>query len=719
MTTVTWVQNGNGEYEISSSEHLKQLMNKGGLYTDAGTPPSSYWGSGTNYIQTVDIDLLNDSTDIKPIGTSTDNCYLSYDGSEYAISNYSYLDPNFNTTNECETYTGLFGAWRGEYLKNIRLTGVWTMRGFQIRVGFLAGWVFNTTFNQQGIWNIEADFAPGTLFDTNAESTAATIGPMVGFCFAPYIVGITVKGTIDFQQDPGATQAVGGVFGYCQGRVETKLIRNLATFPSGIRGLTVGGVIGQAFGFTNLLLNSMVGDIEGATYTIFPENDRRVGGICGWYRVAGTIDNFVNCMTGNISNGDKTGGIIGVLESETSCNGLLNYMTGNISPTSGQTDIGGLIGEAQVQNSYTITNCINAMNGSVSKGLIGSASNSSNITNNIVDFSFGLTSSSNSFNGGTPSGLLTNTEFTDLPYFDLTGTDVEGGSYDFEFIYGNLSGNSSYSAYTHLVLHRKDICSPYEVIYGLSETNTTVYLTYVNTQNLTIHVPAGLSGSTTITGVTILLPPLLTVTARSINIIAVMSAVTGAIAYRLTVEGPTGGEVTKVSGTTVLEQNIVGIEPETQYTVRMYANTGSGYELSEEIVVTTLINDATSYEVTDFDIDGLVTIDSLGQQLNVVINELFNTGDILGVSLNSNENVKSTFIKNGETLSIKNVTSTLIPFTTFSGTGQNVTFILSDDVTTVPITYDETLDNITVNSVSYNIGDSFILDGKKVTTYDI
>lgn len=38
-TTVTWVQNGNGEYEISSREHLLQLMNVGNLYTDAGTPP--------------------------------------------------------------------------------------------------------------------------------------------------------------------------------------------------------------------------------------------------------------------------------------------------------------------------------------------------------------------------------------------------------------------------------------------------------------------------------------------------------------------------------------------------------------------------------------------------------------------------------------------------------------------------------------------------------
>jgi len=35
MTTVNWVQDGNGNYEVSSPEHLKQLMNEGSLYTDA------------------------------------------------------------------------------------------------------------------------------------------------------------------------------------------------------------------------------------------------------------------------------------------------------------------------------------------------------------------------------------------------------------------------------------------------------------------------------------------------------------------------------------------------------------------------------------------------------------------------------------------------------------------------------------------------------------
>jgi len=69
-TIVTWVQDGSGNYQVSSPEHLKQIMHQGALYTDAGAFPTDYFATGTNYIQTADIDLLGDSTDIVPIGSS-------------------------------------------------------------------------------------------------------------------------------------------------------------------------------------------------------------------------------------------------------------------------------------------------------------------------------------------------------------------------------------------------------------------------------------------------------------------------------------------------------------------------------------------------------------------------------------------------------------------------------------------------------------------------
>lgn len=735
-TIVTWVRNGNGEYEISSPNHLKQLMNEGSLYTDAGTSPFSYWAN-VKYIQTADIDLLNDSTNIKPIGNSTTQFLGSYDGGEYSISNYSYLDPNFSTTNSCVDYVGLFGYSQSNYLKNIRLDGVWTIEGFSARVGFLCGNFLSDTVGV--ISNIEGNFSTGSFINTNNEDPFVHVGSLIGFAVAFTVTSLTVKGSIDFIQDKNLTNHAGGIIAstsLSNDNCSISMLRNLATFPSGISGRQAGGIIGtgtiggiQNGSFTNFI-NCMVGDVFGNS------TGSRIGGIIGGCSVTqgstSFANNMVNAMTGDIYTGVTNayiGGIMGLF----GCFGsvpterLLNYMTGDIYMT-GNTSInmGGLIGYSANYSASngvtgTITNSINAMNGNVAgDALFGDFLENSPIPiNNITNTNFGLTFTSNTFNNGTPTGLLTNSEFTDLPYFDIIGTDDDGNAHDFEFAYGNLSGNSSYPNYTHLVLHRTDISTPYDVTYGIPSNNTTVYLTYVNIQTMTVYQPTGLTGTTVVLGVTISVPSLLSVTVRSINIPVVITAVSGAIEYRLTIEGPTGGEVIKVSGTTLLEHNITGIEAETQYTLRMYANTGSGYELSEETVVTTLVNTATNYEITDFEVDGLVNISSLGAELDVVIDDLFNTGDIVGVSLSSNPILKSSFIKNGETLSIKDVDSTLIPFSTSSGTGQNVNVLLSDDVTTVPITYDETNQSITINSVTYNTGDSFILDGKKVTIYNI
>ena len=719
MTTVTWVQNENGQYEISSKEHLKQLMNEGALYTDAGTPPSDYWGDGSNYIQTADIDLLSDSTDITPIGLLRG----TYDGAEYRISNYSYVDPNYNTSNACTLYSGLFGRGAGT-IKNMRLDGVWTIEGFGRYSGFLAGFIY--TASSKELSNIECDFALGSFMDTNSASTNMNVGGVVGYCRPNRVIGVTLKGSVDFRYDTSQfTAYMGGVCGYMQANGGARLIRNLATFPSGVFGAGAGGICGgtAASVVFSDIMNAMTGDIFGTSAS------GQVGGIIGnhWELVAPcSTHNIINSMTGDISSSyDNSfiGGVFGRHISQDSCQYMMNYMTGNITFTgTGTTSMGGLVGEAILETTSSISNSINAMNGSVTNGLFGIVSSNSNlITNTVTNTDFGLTFTTETFGNGTPTGLLTSTEFTELPYAELIGTDGDGNSYDFEFVYGNLSGNSSYSDYTHLVLHRRDISTPYEVTYEIPENNVTVFLTYVNTQTQMVYPPTEIIGTTTVLGVTIVVPSLLSVQVRSINIPVVMSAIDGATMYRLTIEGPTGGEVTKVSGTTILEHNLTGVVPETQYTVRMYADTGSGYELLEETVVTTLINAAASYDVSDFKVDGVVTfgsLSSLGADLDLVINDLLITGDVVSVSLPSNPSVKSSFIKNGETLSINDVESALIPFYSFSGSGQNISFILSDNVTTVPITFDETSESITVDSVTYSTGDSFILDGKKVTVYD-
>ena len=722
MTTITWVQDGNGNYEISSKDHLKQLMNEGSLYTDAGTPPADYWGTGTSYIQTVDIDLLNDSSNIKPIGFGGNTSYFrgNYDGAEYSISNYSYVDPNFNTTDYCERFVGLFSQYSGSYVKNMRLKGIWTIQGYFTYAGFFMGRVTsNPTFS-----NIEGDFSPGSFIETNDSGyTNAKVGGMWG-SISGTCIGITLKGSVDFRHPIGNVAHIGGISGLSSFSGVIQMVRNLATFPSGIKGTGgVGGIFGAATLYSSsmsMFVNAMVGDLIGDSADtgglIGDINDSSTNNPC-------TVDNMVNCMTGNITNtgSSATGGIIGDYTCYGTCEHLLNYMTGDITGASSRS--GGIVGLATVDINSSISNCINAMNGNVYHGLFADVpSNSNLISNTTTDTSFGLTFTTETFGSGTPTGFLTDSEFTDLPYFDLTGTDGDGNSYDFEFVYANLLGNISYSDYTHLVLHRGDVHTPYDITYGLPTNNTTVYRTYININTMTVTSQPGLTGTTSVSGVTVVELTLLDITTRAINLVVDITEVSGSIGYRLTVEGPTGGEVTKVSSTLVLRHNLVGLLPETTYTIRMYSDTGSGYVLSQEMSVTTLVNTTSSYDMTDFEVDGVVSIGNivdLGDEFNSVMNDVFNTGDVVEVSIPSDPSVKSSFIKRGEVLSIKDVDSTLIPFSTSSGVGQNVSVTLSDDSTTVPINYNEASNSIEVNLVTYNVGSSFILDGRKVTVVDV
>jgi len=340
-----------------------------------------------------------------------------------------------------------------------------------------------------------------------------------------------------------------------------------------------------------------------------------------------------------------------------------------------------------------LSNSINAMNGSVGVG-IGSAVQSF-VTNTTVNTNFGLVFTSDTVSTGTPTGLLTNNEFTDLPYFDLVGTDVDGKSYDFEFVYANLSGNSS--------------C--------LSSTNTTVYLTYANTQTMTVFPQAGLNATS---AVTIVIPSLIDSTARAVNIPIVITEVSGATSYQITYEGPTGGEVNAIEGVTALEHNVTGLLPETLYTIRLYADTGGGYALQEETVVETLPNVAANYDVSDFTTDGVISLSSLpvSTLTNIahVMTEIFNTGDIVNIAVKGN--LSTSFINLGDTLSIAEINGVLLPFEETTGAGQNVNVTLSDGTTTVAVDYDETVNSVTVDSVVYYPGDSFVMDGKKVTVIE-
>jgi len=184
--------------------------------------------------------------------------------------------------------------------------------------------------------------------------------------------------------------------------------------------------------------------------------------------------------------------------------------------------------------------------------------------------------------------------------------------------------------------------------------------------------------------------------------------------------GDDGKEIT--SETASLEHNITGLVSETEYVVRLYADTGSGYVLTEELTVTTLPNVAANYDVNIFVKDGVINLSSLPENTisNVaeVMNELFTTGDVVSVSVQGKSELNTSFINLGDELSIDAIDGVLLPFVEASSPGQDVSVRLSDGSTIVGINFDETVNTITVNGVTYSPGESFILDGKKVTVVE-
>lgn len=432
-TTVTWVLDANSKYEISSKEHLLQLMNEGILYTNTGSVPGQWYGE--DYIQTADIDLEGDSTNIKPIGGPV-GFSGEYDGNGFTVSNWSYIDPNFGT-GTTRDMVGFFDLINRGTLKNFRLAGVCTLSGFGSRGGMIAGYLLNSST----MYNVELDLSPGSYI-TQGDQTTVTVcqmGTVVGHiesasCSA---IAVTFKGEIDsITHSANLSQPyVGGVVGNITGGATCTLFRNLGTFPSGLSGFYVGGVVGHSdqSSFTKLL-NAMTGDITSG-FAGF------IGGIIGRVRQTNISQEFhtcVNSMKGNITS-TSTGyssGIVGIFvqKAGSTVHSLMNYMNGDITSSTAKNSAG-LIAYGIGENTTT---SINAMNGEVYNSVISIVSSGSTVLATL-DASFGLLYAVDSNSTTTPvTGLSTDAD-NGLPIVDLSETTPDGATQTFEFVFGNGS----------------------------------------------------------------------------------------------------------------------------------------------------------------------------------------------------------------------------------------------------------------------------------------
>ncbi|CAM9211024.1 unnamed protein product [Pylaiella littoralis] len=655
-TTVTWVLDSNSKYEISSKDHLVQLMNSGALYTNAGSAPTDFMSA--DYVQTADIDLLNDSANIKPIGVTASKFKGEYDGNSFTISNWSYTDPNFGTTTATyETYVGLFGETSLASLKNIRMAGVCVLEGYGSNAGMIGGQISDSTIS-----NVECDFAPGSSVSQGTGSgTWLTTGGVVGLSRGGSAYGITLRGELEMHDNTGFTsRTAGGVFGQMNQTTVT-LVRNLATFPSGVNGTFVGGVVGYVF-FSSFEkgLNAMKGDVSGT---------KNVGGVVGYVRhnnASQSVHTLINSMQGNVSGPGSSayvGGIVGLLDHESNLyHTFLNYMAGDITCELTLTNrCGGLVGRSE--NDPNIATSINAMKGYVDNTVVGTVSSagvaSSASLAITVDASFGLTYLIDDHSTTSAvTGLPTDPDYYDLPFASLDGTDGNGVVYAWAFVYGNDTA-------LDLTPRPLSIKASFGAVGG-----ATAY-------RLTVQKASGDDD-----------------TVRTVH-----------------------------TGFTDLVKNIHSLTPETEYIVRLYSTTdGAQYDLHLEDSATTTANSVGNHQMSDFrNQSGAYDLSEFDagatRSVYEIANELFATGDAVVVSVGGRA-MTSKFVKRGETASIVGESALLLPFESTAGTSQSASLTLSDN-SSVTLTFDENVGTIGFEGAEYSPGDFVVVDGRKMTFAEV
>ena len=683
--SLLWVVDGNSRHEVSSKDHLLQIMNSGTLFTDTGSSPVDYLSS--SYIQTADIDL--DGETVIPIGTEASPFAGTYDGGNFKIANWSFT----GTLND----SGLFGYCSVVTLCNMVLSGVWQIdtSASTAKCAFLAARIIATSLTVRSfIYNISTEFETGTSY---ASGKAANFGNGVLIADTRYCTaqGITLGGTISTCTSAGN---LGGVLGYfLQGTLF--MIRNIATFENNLVGETCGGVASHArFSTSTYLMNAMIGDIVGS---------KNSGGVVANFEAANTdfVDVVVNAMTGNVTGAGSS--VCYQTISTGSFTRFMSYMKGDV-----QNGIKSRQGTA-------ITNSIVAINGTVTN--VGIASRSDGISS---DASFGMTVTGTDYTNASNvlSGYTYNPEFGDLPYIPFIGTDIGGTKHNWEFVFPNAPGKAAYSAFSDITISTgSTISAPIGVQFDLRESNTTEYVSYFKQATSEVYVDDSLTvvnSSASIvydsTGTNQKFPPTL-----GMNLYCVMAdfswpPVAGASWYTLKYEKDGGDEVELVSLSTDLKATLFSVAPGASYEAYLYSNLDISTPVLSASGVAPAVNTASVQ----------VLLQRVGNDLTILPSDsLLLIGSDLEGALSTGDQVNTrqgnaSFVANAGTIAITRPETFLTSFSEDAGSGQSITVTLPDSSQSV-ISYNETNDTLTIDSTEFDVGSYFVIGNLKVSVYNL
>lgn len=194
-------------------------------------------------------------------------------------------------------------------------------------------------------------------------------------------------------------------------------------------------------------------------------------------------------------------------------------------------------------------------------------------------------------------------------------------------------------------------------------------------------------------------------------------AVAGATSYRIVYDSGT----LDVSGDTdVVVHNLV---PSTLYTFQLYVSSDDvNYTFHQDVSETTLSDTLANANLAIFLVNGDYDFTNLTDTTRVILqpyfDDIFSTGDIVVVNTGPFNDTRMSVVATGTTSTIPEDDPLLLTFDPADGASQSATLQL-ENLTNVLVTYDETTNDITVSGVTYSDGDSFVLNGKKVTVRDI
>lgn len=192
-------------------------------------------------------------------------------------------------------------------------------------------------------------------------------------------------------------------------------------------------------------------------------------------------------------------------------------------------------------------------------------------------------------------------------------------------------------------------------------------------------------------------------------------AIESSLSYKVEYNSENSSETPETIVTSLTNLRISNLEPDSAYSISLFSSTDSisyeqvgtsgSFSTLENVVsnidVETLRNSEGVFDISNFESD------DLDQHMNA----LFETGDLVVRSVN-NEPVTTTFVKDGGSYPLEQGVFSFA-FSPSIGAGQTAS--LGD----ANISFDEVNDVIVVDGVSYADGESFTLNGKIVTVYNI